>query len=57
MRVFLVVFLGGGPDLRLGRGGGGGQENGIAMIFSHHIYCEDSKVKWGPMGGGGGGMV
>ena len=34
-----------GADLHLG--GGGGQEDGIAMIFSHHIYCAQSNVKWG----------
>ena len=35
------------PDLHLG-----GQEDGIAMIFSHHIYYAQTKVKWG--GGNGG---
>ena len=29
--------------------GGGGQEDGIAMI-----YCAQSIVKWGCIGGGGG---
>ena len=29
-------------------------EDGIAMIFSHHIYYAQSKVKWGAMGGGYG---
>ena len=41
-------LLGGGADLCLG-----GLEDGIAMIFPHHIYCAQSKVKWG----GGGGIV
>ena len=44
------LFLGakgGGADLRLEGGGGGGQEDGITMIFSHHIYYAQSKVKWG----------
>ena len=35
---------GGGADLLRG---GGGQEDGIAMIgFSHDIYCAQSNVKW-----------
>ena len=47
---------GGGADIRRG----GGLEVGIAMLFSHHIYCAQSKVKWGGGGGahgmnGGGG--
>ena len=48
------LFLGakgGGADLRLRGGGGGGQEDGITMIFSHHIYYAQSKVKWGVGGG------
>ena len=35
---------------------GGGQEDGMAMIFCpHHIYCAQSKVKWGANGGGAHG--
>ena len=30
-----------------GGGGWGGLEDGIALnLFSHHIYCAQSKVKW-----------
>ena len=43
---------GGGANLRLG-----GLEDGIAMIFPHHIYCAQSKLKWVAHGvNGGGGM-
>ena len=44
------------PYCHLG-GGGGGQEDGIAMLFSHHIYCAQSKVKWGAHGVNGGGRM
>ena len=47
------LYLGVGARPSSG-GGGGEQEDGIAMIFSHHMYCAQSKVKWGTHGGGGG---
>ena len=52
------LFFGGkvGEQTFVWGGGGGGQEDGIAMIFSpSHIYCAQSKVKWGPNGGANGG--
>ena len=36
-----------------GRPLSGRKEDGTAMFFPHHIYCAQSKIKLGPMGGGG----
>ena len=55
LNLTLILFFGGGP-----KGGGGarplsgGLEDVIAMIFSHHIYCAQSKVLWGAHGVNGG---
>ena len=53
-----LVCISGVTGSLLGGGGGrsssgSGLEDGIAMIFSLHIYCAQSKVKWG---GGGHGV-
>ena len=45
--------MNGGHESLFGRGQRGELDDGIAMIFSHHIYCAQSKVK---LGGGGGAM-
>ena len=46
------------------RRGVGGLEDGMQCFFSHHIYCAQSKCKWGVGGAmgahgvnGGGGMA
>ena len=60
---FCLFFLGGGDGGLGGGGKGDGDQTFVwgakrtesQLFFPHHIYCAQSKVKWGGGGQSGGG--